>query len=134
MEPKSDLYGDRTGKLLDLETVVKCRQTERKQVNDHHVYYWIDEADRWCDDLKPRDGDESNVWSRVVVQQHNVVNRDDVYQGTPQLKVPRMLLALATSKDYRRKVCGIWDVSVAIFHSPMDEFTVVRPPPGLASR
>ena len=26
---------------------------------------------------------------------------------------------------------GIWDVSVALFHSPMDEFTVVRPPPGL---
>ena len=31
----------------------------------------------------------------------------------------------------RGKVCGIWDVSVAFFHSPMDEFTVVRPPPGL---
>ena len=32
---------------------------------------------------------------------------------------------------HRRKVCGIWDVSVAFFHSPMDECTVVRPPPGL---
>ena len=43
-----------------------------------------------------------------------------------------MLLALATSKDaHRRKECGIWDVSVAFFHSPMDEYTVVRPPPGL---
>ena len=27
--------------------------------------------------------------------------------------------------------CGIWDVSVALFHSPVDEFTVVRAPPGL---
>ena len=43
-----------------------------------------------------------------------------------------MLLALATSKGaLRRKVCGIWAVSVAFFRSPMDEFTVVRPPPGL---
>ena len=35
-----------------------------------------------------------------------------------------MLLALATSKD-------AWDVSVAFFHSPMDEFTVVPPPLGV---
>ena len=33
-----------------------------------------------------------------------------------------------------RKVCGIWDVSVAFFHSPMDEFTVVRPPVELRVR
>ena len=46
-----------------------------------------------------------------------------------------MLLAMATSKDsHRRKVCGICDVSVAFFHSPMDEFTVVRPPAGLRVR
>ena len=31
----------------------------------------------------------------------------------------------------RRTVCGIWDVCVAFFHSPMDEFTVVRAPPCL---
>ena len=61
--------------------------------------------------------------------------RLDVHQGTPPLKVLRMLLALATSKDsHRRKVCGIWDVSVAFFHSPMDEVTVVRPPVGLRLR
>ena len=62
----------------------------------------------------------------------NVVKRDEVHQGTPPLKVLRMLLASATSKDaHRRKVCGIWDVSVAFFHSSMDEYTVVRPLPGL---
>ena len=106
-------------------------------MNDHHVYDWIDEAEipkgtkvetsRWLDDIKPRDGDENNVRSRIVVQQ--------VHQGTPPLKVLRMLLALATSKgSHRQKVCGIWDVSVAFFHSPMDEFTVVRPPVGLRVR
>ena len=35
---------------------------------------------------------------------------------------------------HRQKVCGIWDVSVAFFHSPMEEYTVVRPPPGLRVR
>ena len=142
VEPKSDLYGDRTGKLMDLEKVVRGRLTELKHMNDRHVYDWIDEANipkgtkietsRCCDEIKPSDGDETNVRSRIVVQQYNVVKRDEAHQGTPPLRVLRMLLALATSKDaHRRKVCGIWDVSVAFVHSPMDEFTVVRPPPGL---
>ena len=145
VEPRSDLYGDRTGKLLNPEKVIKGRLTELKHMNDHHVYDWIDEADipkgtkvetsRWLDDLKPRDGDEDHVRSRIVVQQYSFDKRLDVHQGTPPLKVLRLLLALATSKDaHRRKVCGIWDVSVAFFHSPMDEFTVVRPPVELRVR
>ena len=114
VEAKSELYGDRTGKLMDPEKVVRGRLTK---------------TSRWCDDIKPRDGDETSVRSRIVVQQYTFVKRDEVHQGTPPLKVLRMLLALATSKDaHRRKVCGIWDVSVAFFHSPMGEFTVVRPP------
>ena len=78
---------------MDPDNVVKGRLTELRHMNDHHVYDWIDEADiptgtrietsRWCDDLKPRDGDETNVRSRVVVQQSNVVKRDEHHQGTP---------------------------------------------------
>ena len=78
VEPKSDLDGDRTGKLMDPEKVVRARLTELKHMNDHHVNDWIDEASipkgtqietsRWCDDIKPRDGDETNVRSRIVVQ------------------------------------------------------------------
>ena len=45
VEPKSDLHGDRTGKLVYPEKVVKGRLTELKHVNDHHVYDWIDEVD-----------------------------------------------------------------------------------------
>ena len=44
VEPKTDLYGDRTGKLMDPQKVVRGRLTELKRVNDHHVYDWIDEA------------------------------------------------------------------------------------------
>ena len=106
VEWKSDLYADRTGKLMDPEKVVRGRLTGLKHMNYHHVYDWIDEASipkgtkvetsRWCDDFNPRDGDETNVRSRIVVQQCNVVKRDEVHQGTPPLKVLRMLLALAT--------------------------------------
>ena len=45
IEPKSHLYGDKTGKLLDPEKVIKGRLTELKHMNDHHVYDWIDEAE-----------------------------------------------------------------------------------------
>ena len=45
VEPKSDLYGDSVGKLMDPEKVVKGRLTELNHMNDHHVYDWIDEAD-----------------------------------------------------------------------------------------
>ena len=38
VEPKSDLYGDRTGKLMDPEKVVKGRLTELKHMNNHHFY------------------------------------------------------------------------------------------------
>ena len=76
-------------------------------MNDHHVYDWIDEASipkgtktetsRWCDDIKPRDGDETNVRSRIVVQQYIVVKRDEVYQGTRGKDKPWVL---------NRALCG----------------------------
>ena len=142
VDPKSYPYGDRSGKLLELVKVVKGRLTELKHTKDLHWYDWVDEADipkgtkiETVDDIKPRDGDDTSVRSCVVVQQYNVIKREDVHQGTPPLKVLRLLLAVATSKgSHRQKVCGIWDVSVAFFHSPMDDFTVVRPPPGLRVR
>ena len=45
------------------------------------------ETSRWLDDLKPRDGDENSIRSRIVVQQYNIDKRLDVQQGTPPLKV-----------------------------------------------
>ena len=79
VEPKTDLYGDRTGKLMDPEKVVKGRLTELNHMNDHQVHDWIDEADipkstkietpRWCDDLELRGGDECPEWCcRAAVQ------------------------------------------------------------------
>ena len=56
---------------MDPEKVVRGRLTELKHMSDHHVYDWIDEASipkgtkietsRRCDDIKPRDGDETIV-------------------------------------------------------------------------
>ena len=77
VDPEFEKYGDRTGKLMDPEKVVRGRLTQLKHMNDLHVNDWIDEASipkgikietsRWCDDIKPRDGDETNVRSRIVV-------------------------------------------------------------------
>ena len=80
----------------DIPGVWRC-QVEPKSVCSvtelaSYVYDWIDEASiprgtkietsRWCEDLKPRAGDETNVRSRVVVQQYNVVKRNEVHRGT----------------------------------------------------
>ena len=81
---------------MDPEKVVRGRLTKLKHINDHHVYNWIDEASipkdtkietsKWKDDIKSRDGDETNVPSRIVVQQCNVVKRVEVHQDTPPLE------------------------------------------------
>ena len=42
VELKSDLYGDKTGKLMDPGKVVKGTLTELKHMHDHHVHDWID--------------------------------------------------------------------------------------------
>ena len=84
--------------------VVKGRLTE---LNGHHVYDWIGEVDipkgtkietsRWVDNIKPRDSDDTSALSCSSATSSNA--------STPPLKVLRMLLALATSKDsHRRKV------------------------------
>ena len=51
IEPKSDLYGDKTGKLLDPEKVIKGRLTEFQNMNDHRVNDWIDEAEILMDEF-----------------------------------------------------------------------------------
>ena len=78
VEPKSDLFGDRTGELMDAEKVVKGRLTELEHMNDHHVCDWIDEADipkgtkietsRWCDGLKRRRDQCPKSCCRAAVQ------------------------------------------------------------------
>ena len=54
---------------------------------------------RWVDGWKPLPDDPNGVRSRCVAQEINTHQRDDVYAGTPPLKIHRMVVsAAATSK------------------------------------
>ena len=88
-------------------------------MNDHHVYDWIDEAEipkgtkvetsRWLDDIKPRDGDENSVRSRIVVQQYNVDKRLDVHQGTPTVESVENAAGICHEQRFTPSE-GVWNL------------------------
>ena len=89
VEPKFEKYGDRTGKLMDPEKVVRGRLTQLKHMNDLHVNDWIDDASipkgtkietsRWCDDIMPRDGEVvlSSKGAKNLGRQRGVLSFSD---------------------------------------------------------
>eukprot|EP00969_Alexandrium_andersonii_P213813 9441946-Alexandrium_andersonii.AAC.1 len=60
--PEEVVYGEKSGLPLDREKVIQGRLLERKQMNDHHVYDEVPEAEkpagvkvetsRWLEDIK----------------------------------------------------------------------------------
>ncbi len=61
--------------------------------------------------------------------------REDVTQSTPAILTLRLLLSLAASCcplfSALPVLFGVWDISVANFHSMMDELVFVHPPSDL---
>ena len=68
------------------------------------------------------------VRSRLVVNQvRGACRREDVFAATPPLAARRFILSRAASRGHGRCL-GLWDVSVAFFHAPIEEKVFVRPP------
>ena len=90
---------------------------------------------RWVDGWKPLPNDPNGVRSRCVAQEINDHERDDVFSGTPPLRVHRMILsAAATAKKgrtSRRKLIARYDVSVAFFHAIATGKIALVPPKDL---
>ena len=90
---------------------------------------------QWVDGWKPLPNDPNGVRSRCVAQEINDHERDDVFSGTPPLRVHRMILsAAATAKKgrtSRRKLIARYDVSVAFFHAIATGKIAVVPPKDL---
>ncbi|CAK0856446.1 unnamed protein product [Prorocentrum cordatum] len=77
------------------------------------------------------------VRARLVATEVNTYAREDATQSTPPVKVFRIIVALAASKQradgsWSRLVAG-HDVSVASFHADSDGATAVIPPPDVDS-
>ena len=134
-------FDERTGQPLPLDKVKTARARELSKMEEHEVKKDIswDEArqqgltivrSRWVDGWKPLPND-----SRCVAQEINDHERDDVFSGTPPLRVHRMILsAAATAKKgrtSRRKLIARYDVSVAFFHAIATGKIAVVPPKDL---
>ena len=81
---------------------------------------------KWVEDQRGPD----LVRSRLVAMQFNFSLRGGCFAGTPPLLLVRYVLSRAASLGEDRCV-GIWDVSCAFLHAPMDELLYLRLPSGL---
>ena len=83
----------------------------------------------WWEDHK---GDE--VRCRLVATQLAIGERLDVMQSTPPLMVARLFLAIVSLRVAENEgndwVFGFWDVSVAFYHTTIQELVYVHPQRG----
>lgn len=132
--PTKDVYGTRSGELLQPEQVQKGRQRELDSLMRHRVVEEVPNGGDgkhvqagWVEDYKPY----PEVRSRFVAKQIAYGQREDVTQSTPALLVFRLLLALAACGFVGGEACfAVFDISVAFLHSVMDEVVFVHPPRG----
>ena len=133
VEPTCEVYGIKSGTKLDPKLVRLGRQKEMNSMFKHHVIELVRNRDAidgkhikgdWVEDMK---GD--NVRSRFVAKEVAYERRFDVTQSTPPVKFFRVLLSLAATRipGARARLVGIWDISVAFFHAPMEGRIYVHP-------
>eukprot|EP00971_Amphidinium_carterae_P070411 1392768-Amphidinium_carterae.1 len=96
---------------------------EVKQTGGRVVY------SKWLD--RRKDGE---VRSRLVATEVNTHERPDLFAATPPLGLLRLLLSLAATGDRAQEnLLGIYDVSVAFFHSQARANIFVVPPRELSA-
>lgn len=133
------VYGTISGELLPAPKVREGRLREVWSFVQLEVFWdELDEmlrdcktvASKWLDDWKTDD----DIKSRLVAMEIAWDLRDDCFAGTPPLKCLRLVISLAASKPpkkkngERRRVIGIWDVSVAFMHAVMTAKICIIPP------
>ena len=84
------------------------------------------------DHLKSVPPKKNTLKARFVAQQVACGERDDVFASTPPLAVARALLALASSGNSKETgYNGLFDITAAFVHSPIDELIVLISPAGI---
>ena len=125
----------RTGAPLDLKQVRAGRTKELTAMQRFAVWDYVPEGEarggqtvkvKWVEDQRGPD----TVRSRLVCMQFNFSLRGACFAGTPPLLLVQYILSRAATLGDDR-VVGIWDVSCAFLHAPMDEVLYLRLPPGL---
>ena len=99
LKPEKDVYGTKSGLLLDPDKVALGRRRELGLMQEHNMYDVVKNEDakggshvhaKWLQDVK---GEE--VRCRLVATQLAIGERLDVTQSTPPLMIARMLLSFA---------------------------------------
>ena len=142
----TEAFDERTGGALPLEKVRRARGRELDKMLEHNVkedITWEEARKRglkivktqWVDGWKALPDDPQGVRSRLVAQEVNTHDRDDVFSGTPPLKAHRMVVSSAATsrkgRSSRRKLLARYDVSVAFFHAVATGKIAVVPPKDL---
>ncbi|CAK0821956.1 unnamed protein product, partial [Prorocentrum cordatum] len=144
MEWDKDFFSTKAGIKLDPQKVLEGKIREMTQIEAYKVKEdipWSTARKRkltvvnskWLLEPKPTAENPEAVRARLVATEVNTYAREDVTQSTPPVKVFRIIVSLAVSKQradgsWSRLVVG-YDVSVAFFHADSDGTTAVIPPP-----
>ena len=138
--PSRQVYGTKTGVVLDPRRVQLGRQKEMDQMYEHGVVTVVRQSaatggkhirgDWGVEDWK---GDD--IRCRFVAKEINTYKREDCAQGAPPLI--RIILSLAATKRpscNKTRYVGLWDISVAFFNPDVDELIYVDPPSDLCPK
>ena len=132
-ENSSSVFDTHAGLKLDGARVKAGRETEVKSMLAIGVYEEVSEElasgkriwnSSWLDTQKK----VGLVGSKLFVNKSEVKwKRDDVFAAAPLHAATRSISSRAASRGHGRCL-GLWNVSVAFFHAPIEEEVFVRPP------
>ncbi|CAK0839054.1 unnamed protein product [Prorocentrum cordatum] len=144
MEWDKDFFSTKAGIKLDPQKVLEGKIREMTQIEAYKVkgdIPWSTARERklkvvnskWLLEPKPTAEDREAVRARLVATEVITYAREDVTQSTPPVKVFRIIVSLAASKQRAdgswSRLVAVYDVSVAFFHADSDGATAVIPPP-----
>ena len=129
-------WDELTGKVLDLEKVVKGRLKELKKFEERRVYTHVSRNEamhdragkfvktRWVQTVK---GDD--VRCRLVAQEFAHGDpREDLFAGTPPLFAARLLVSRTATRRPKKHTLMVLDVSCAFLYAPIKRTVYIELP------
>ena len=139
--PRTFVYSQKTNEQLDKRMVAESRKRELGALCSQGALFVIPRTalspctkmarGRFVDDMK-----NGRVKSRFVAAEVARDVRHDVHAGTPALKVLRMIVSLAATRDgkHRPRSIAFYDIVAAFVHASIDEVVGVVPQDGLLEK
>ena len=139
--PRTFVYSQKTNEQLDKRMVAEGRERELGTLCSQNSLFVIPRTalspgtkmvrGRFVDDMK-----NGRVKSRFVAAEVARDVRHDVHAGTPALKMLRMIVSLAATRDgkHRPRSIAFYDIVAAFVHASIDEVVGGFPQDGLLEK